>query len=86
MSDEEGVSRRGFFSAWAREIAEGLAEFVLPELEREAERLRGVFEQPPAVETVHPWRDLLQPADDEEPHPNGSEPEPSPEEGEGSED
>jgi hypothetical protein len=66
MSEDETVSRRQFFSGWARELAEGLSEWVLPELEREAERLRGAFagpdgEPPPEVETVHPWRDLLEP-------------------------
>jgi len=71
MSDDETVSRRQLFSGWARGLRDGLAEWVLPELEREAERLReafdatGVTEDSPAVESVHPWRDLLEPREDD---------------------
>jgi hypothetical protein len=66
--DEEEVSRRELFTGWARGLRDGLAEWVLPEIEREARRLRDAFEAPEfgGVETEHPWRELLEP-DQEEP-------------------
>jgi hypothetical protein len=72
MGDEEAVSRRDLFTGWARGLRDGLAEWVLPELEREAERLREAFEATElggtaGVETVHPWRDLLEPREDDAP-------------------
>lgn len=72
MSEDETVSRRQLFTGWARGLRDGLAEWVLPELEREAERLKEVFDTAElggdaAVQSVHPWRDLLEPrADDDE--------------------
>jgi hypothetical protein len=66
MSDDEIVSRRQLFTGWARSLRDGLGEWVLPELEREAERLRDAFDTAElggsaAVQSVHPWRDLLEP-------------------------
>lgn len=80
MSDDETVSRRQLFSGWARGLRDGFAEWVLPELEREAERLKDAFEstglgEGPGVEAVHPWRDLLEPREwpesPESPEPRG---------------
>lgn len=68
MDDDEVVSRRDLFTGWARGLRDGLAEWVLPEIEREAQRLRDTFEAPElgtGVETVHPWRDLLEPQEPE---------------------
>jgi hypothetical protein len=69
MDDDEVVSRRDLFTGWARGLRDGLAEWVLPEIEREAERIREAFEAPESggVEAVHPWRDLLEPREPEEP-------------------
>ena len=65
--DEETVSRRDLFSGWVRGLREGLAEWVLPEVEREVDRIRGAFETPGhPIEPVHPWRDLLEPRDEED--------------------
>jgi hypothetical protein len=71
MDDDEVVSRRDLFTGWARGLRDGLAEWVLPEIEREAERLRETFEapEPGGVEPVHPWRDLLEPRDEEPEEP-----------------
>ncbi|HYW25924.1 MAG TPA: hypothetical protein VE953_17255 [Terriglobales bacterium] len=71
MGDEETVSRRELFTGWARGLRDGLAEWVLPELEQQAARLREAFEAPEfgggaGVETPHPWRDLLEPQAEEE--------------------
>jgi hypothetical protein len=71
MDDEEEVSRRELFTGWARGLRDGLAEWVLPELEQQVGRLREAFEAPEGggssgVETVHPWRDLLEPKDEED--------------------
>jgi hypothetical protein len=64
--DEETVSRRDLFGGWARSLRDGLAEWVLPEVEREVERLKEAFEAPAyPIEPVHPWRDLLEPREDE---------------------
>lgn len=64
--DEETVSRRDLFSGWARSLRDGLAEWVLPEVEREVERIRETFEASGhPIETEHPWRDLLEPGDDD---------------------
>ena len=70
MGDEEAVSRRELFTGWARGLRDGLAEWVLPELEQQAERLRETFDamEPggtAGVETVHPWRDLLEPREED---------------------
>lgn len=65
--DEETVSRRDLFSGWARGLRDGLAEWVLPEVEREVERIRDAFVAPDSpIETEHPWRDLLEPRDGDE--------------------
>jgi len=70
MGDDEEVSRRELFTGWARGLRDGLAEWVLPEIEREAQRLREAFQAPEfggtgGVEPVHPWRDLLEPEPEE---------------------
>jgi hypothetical protein len=70
MGDDEEVSRRELFTGWARGLRDGLAEWVLPEIEREAQRLREAFEAPElggtgGVEAVHPWRELLEPDEPE---------------------
>jgi hypothetical protein len=72
MSDDEveEVSRRELFTGWARGLRDGLAEWVLPEIEREAQRLREAFEAPESgstggVQPDHPWRELLEPEDTE---------------------
>jgi hypothetical protein len=67
MGDDEEVSRRELFTGWARGLRDGLAEWVLPEIEREAQRLREAFEtpEPGGVEPAHPWRDLLEPEEPE---------------------
>ena len=70
MSDEDLVSRRQLFTGWARGLAEGLNELVLPLVEGEVQRLRQAFDgtgdgDAPPVETVHPWRDLLEPRADD---------------------
>ncbi len=75
MSEDEIVSRRELFTGWARGLVEGLAELVVPELEREGERLRealGAIDVDIAagLETAHPWRELLDPRS-EEPHGDG---------------
>jgi hypothetical protein len=66
MGDDETVSRRELFSGWARGLRDGLAEWVLPEVEQQVERIRETFnatevDGTAAVESVHPWRDLLEP-------------------------
>ena len=70
MGEDETVSRRELFTGWARGLVEGLAEFVVPELERESERLRealGAIDADFAAggETEHPWRELLEPRSEE---------------------
>ena len=65
--DEETVSRRQLFTGWARGLRDGLAEWVLPEVEREVDRIRDAFQAPGGpVEIDHPWRELLEPRDDED--------------------
>ena len=67
MDDEEAVSRRELFTGWARGLRDGLAEWVLPELEQQVGRLREAFEAPEfAADAEHPWRDLLEPKDEED--------------------
>ena len=73
--EPEAVSRRGLFGGWARGLADGLAEWVLPQLELQrtaheelVARMRGVMDRDEPGEpadadgegAVHPWRDLLQ--------------------------
>jgi len=72
MGEDEEVSRRELFTGWARGLRDGLAEWVLPEIEREAQRLREAFQAPEfggtdGVQPDHPWRDLLEPRESEEP-------------------
>ena len=74
MDEDEEVSRRDLFTGWARGLRDGLAEWVLPEIEREAARLREAFEAPEFgggsdAEAVHPWRDLLEPEPEEPEEP-----------------
>jgi hypothetical protein len=60
--DEESISRRQLFTGWARGLTEGISEWVLPEIERETERIRDAFSDVEyQVDAVHPWRDLLEP-------------------------
>ncbi len=70
MSEDETVSRRELFSGWARGLVEGLAEIVLPELERESERLREAFsavdsDLDAGVDTANSWRELVEPGSEE---------------------
>jgi len=76
--DDEGVSRRDLFGGWARGLADGLAEWVLPQLELQrtaheelVARMRDIMDpDEPAddggEDVVHPWRDLLQTSEDAE--------------------
>ncbi len=70
MDEDELVSRRDLFSGWARSLAEGVAEWVVPMVERRLEA--GLAGSPDLArqlhetfgtgeEPVHPWRDLLMP-------------------------
>jgi hypothetical protein len=76
MDDEELLDRRQFFTSWTQGLAEGLARWVVPHLERQRDAhldlarqlgdLLGVDDPPPAAvqEEPHPWRDLLTPPDE----------------------
>ena len=75
MDEDEVVSRRELFSGWARSLAEGVAEWVVPMVERRLEaglagrpdlvqQLHETFGTSPE-EPAHPWRDLLMPPDKE---------------------
>ncbi len=75
MSEDEAVSRRELFTGWARGLTDGLAELVIPRLERQREahvelarRIEEALDplQPaaPSEEPSHPWRDVLMPPAD----------------------
>jgi hypothetical protein len=70
MTDDEAISRRELFSAWARGLADGVAQWVVPYVEQRLagqedlmRQLRDSLDGAPPVgeEYVHPWRDLLEP-------------------------
>lgn len=75
MSEDEAISRRELFSGWARGLADGVAQWVVPHLERRLAGQQDLLRQlqdsldlpdlPGEDEYVHPWRDLLQPPPDE---------------------
>jgi hypothetical protein len=79
MSDDELVSRRDLFSGWAKSLAEGIAELVVPAVERRLEQglagnqdlVRQLHETlgTQGDEEPHPWRDLLMPQEPRDPEP-----------------